>query len=111
MKKLQKEEMEVIIKEMKELDISWHNPKVMHGDDKDGVWVCVYLPYLKKFGFVIDRENNVFFYFSIFQVLYVRAEPIDITKGKKEYLMSEDILFTLDLNISKNTPIQYKYII
>lgn len=81
MAKLQKEEMEVIIKEMKELDIAWHNPKVMHGDDKDGVWVCVYLPYLKKFGFVIDKENNVFFYIIYFIFKFFRFYMLELNQS------------------------------
>lgn len=42
--------------------------------------------------------------------MYIRAEPLDITKGKKDFLIKDDVLFTLDLSFANSTPIEYKKI-
>lgn len=55
MEKLQKEEMKDIMKELNK----WNDPKIKYGDDVDCVWISVTLPYLKKFGFNIDKDSNV----------------------------------------------------
>lgn len=36
-----------------------NNPKIVHGEDEEGIYILVSLPYVKKYGVLLDHTHNV----------------------------------------------------